>query len=415
MVTGRSRPTVGTVQPSSLIFLVIVAIWAAYLVQHWVRRREHVATARSVDRFSEAMRVLERRSPLPSSELSAPRPHSYAVKPASSRPAVTVKRAVAAQAEPRGARVTARVTDRHESRSPLAARSASGSTTGGSVSSRSVAARVHGFDGDQTNGALPNGGRPNGALPNGARPAGARHVAGRSIMGRLAAGRLGPGRLGADRPAAGRPSRSASAVLLRKVRGVSFLLTLAAIPVTVALSALHVLLWASVALSGLAFAVVVVWLRTSVMREQAARAATSRSWGPAGRASWSSAGPASPKAQARARARTAPAQTPVAEPTAASAHLAREVVAAGVFDVNAPLTTDEVAVAVDLQVSGEAGVPGGWSPVPVPPPTYTLKATASRPRPEPAEVTQTPVPIEVEDDDIERMAAEHHHRRVVGG
>ncbi|KNX38043.1 hypothetical protein [Luteipulveratus halotolerans] len=46
---------------SSLIFLVIVIIWAAYLLQHWVRRREHLATARSVDRFSEGMRVLERR------------------------------------------------------------------------------------------------------------------------------------------------------------------------------------------------------------------------------------------------------------------------------------------------------------------------------------------------------------------
>ncbi|MGZ8750932.1 MAG: hypothetical protein ACXWYP_08655 [Pseudonocardia sp.] len=48
-------------QPSSLIFVAVVAIWAAYLVQYWIRRREHMATARSVDRFSEAMRVLERR------------------------------------------------------------------------------------------------------------------------------------------------------------------------------------------------------------------------------------------------------------------------------------------------------------------------------------------------------------------
>jgi hypothetical protein len=58
------------VQPSSLIFLVIVAIWVAYLVQHWVRRREHLATARSVDKFSEAMRVLERRNPLPTTALA---------------------------------------------------------------------------------------------------------------------------------------------------------------------------------------------------------------------------------------------------------------------------------------------------------------------------------------------------------
>jgi hypothetical protein len=82
------------VQPSSLIFLVIIAIWAAYLLQHWVRRREHLATARSVDRFSDAMRVLERRNPLPASDLSAPQPRSYAISPArSSRSEVVVKHA----------------------------------------------------------------------------------------------------------------------------------------------------------------------------------------------------------------------------------------------------------------------------------------------------------------------------------
>jgi hypothetical protein len=81
------------VQPSSLIFLVLIAIWAAFLLQHWVRRREHLATARSVDRFSEAMRVLERRSPLPEYELSGPRPRSYNLSPARpSRPEVVVKR-----------------------------------------------------------------------------------------------------------------------------------------------------------------------------------------------------------------------------------------------------------------------------------------------------------------------------------
>ena len=81
-------------QPSSLIFLVLIAIWAAYLLQHWVRRREHLATARSVDRFSDAMRVLERRTPLPDVDLSAPSPRSYTVSPARpSRPEVVVKRA----------------------------------------------------------------------------------------------------------------------------------------------------------------------------------------------------------------------------------------------------------------------------------------------------------------------------------
>lgn len=81
-------------QPSSLIFLIIIAIWAAYLLQHWVGRREHLATARSVDRFSEAMRVLERRTPLPESDLSPPTPRSYSVSPARpSRAEVVVKRA----------------------------------------------------------------------------------------------------------------------------------------------------------------------------------------------------------------------------------------------------------------------------------------------------------------------------------
>ena len=81
-------------QPSSLVFLVIIAVWAAYFVQYWVRRREHLATARSVDQFSESMRVLERRSPLPSSNLSTPQPRSYAVTPARvARPQILVKHA----------------------------------------------------------------------------------------------------------------------------------------------------------------------------------------------------------------------------------------------------------------------------------------------------------------------------------
>ena len=80
------------VQPSGLIFLVIIAIWATYLLQHWVRRREHLATARSVDRFSDAMRVLERRVPLPDLDPPARRPRSYAVSPARpSRPEVVVR------------------------------------------------------------------------------------------------------------------------------------------------------------------------------------------------------------------------------------------------------------------------------------------------------------------------------------
>ncbi len=76
------------VQASSLIFLVIIAIWAAYFLQYWVRRREHLATARAVDRFSESMRLLELRSPaveaVPASVSPRPAPRSYVVSPARS-------------------------------------------------------------------------------------------------------------------------------------------------------------------------------------------------------------------------------------------------------------------------------------------------------------------------------------------
>ncbi|GAB3443151.1 hypothetical protein GCM10027517_21210 [Phycicoccus ginsengisoli] len=65
-----------SVQPgglSSLIFVVIIGVWAAYFIQYWVRRREHLATARSVDQFSESMRILERRDPQPASVPAADR------------------------------------------------------------------------------------------------------------------------------------------------------------------------------------------------------------------------------------------------------------------------------------------------------------------------------------------------------
>ncbi|AXH97264.1 hypothetical protein [Ornithinimicrobium avium] len=103
---------------SSLVFVVIVAVWAVYLVQHWVRRRDHLATARSVDRFSEAMRVLERRRELPAPEVDAA-PRSYAASPLRparpGRPEVVVKNgahgatAVAPSAAYRRTRATARV------------------------------------------------------------------------------------------------------------------------------------------------------------------------------------------------------------------------------------------------------------------------------------------------------------------
>ncbi|MFP5347375.1 MAG: hypothetical protein ACLGIA_10125 [Actinomycetes bacterium] len=47
---------------SGLIFAIVVALWLAYLIPDWIRRREHLSSSRTKDRFSEAMRVLARRS-----------------------------------------------------------------------------------------------------------------------------------------------------------------------------------------------------------------------------------------------------------------------------------------------------------------------------------------------------------------
>jgi hypothetical protein len=272
------------VQPSSLIFLVIVAIWVAYLVQHWVRRREQLATARSVDKFSEAMRVLERRNPLPTTALahSTSTDGTGTTRP-DSRPEVLVKHASVS--------------------SPLRAR------------------------------------RGEAALPP------AHPVPLIELM----------------------PHRSATEVVMRRVRGILFLAALVAVPLTFVLSVANVLTWLSVAIAGAAVVGSVVWLRVSVIQEQKARKAR--------------------RLQKRrleeARSRVAATARPnrVATGRAASAH------------------------------TPGVETPGGWKPVPVPPPTYTLKDPAYRP--EPAADPDQPVPIEVDDLDVEVVPA-GPRRRVVG-
>ena len=90
--------------PSSLIFVVIIAIWAAYLLGHWVRRRDQLATARSIDRFSDAMRVLERRAPVPAVRIAPSRAYVMApVRPLSFEPPVRTSVRVVAHSP--GARV----------------------------------------------------------------------------------------------------------------------------------------------------------------------------------------------------------------------------------------------------------------------------------------------------------------------
>ena len=76
--SGFGPPNLGIVSPSSLIFIAVIAIWATYLVVHVARHREQLATARSVDRFSGQMRVLQRRT-----AREATRPDSIRVSSAS--------------------------------------------------------------------------------------------------------------------------------------------------------------------------------------------------------------------------------------------------------------------------------------------------------------------------------------------
>jgi hypothetical protein len=277
------------VQLSSLIFLVIVAIWVAYLVQHWVRRREHLATARSVDKFSEAMRVLERRNPLPTTALAqGPRPSSTSAR--DSRPEVVVKHAGVS--------------------SPLHAR------------------------------------------PRGAAPLPPAHPV---PLVELA------------------PHRTPAQLVLRRARAIFFLASLAAVPVTLALSIASVLTWLSLGVAVVALVTSVVWLRVAAIREQQAR-----------------------KAQRVQKRRLEEARSRVA----ATARPTRTVPAAAATASRRDTRTSAVA----------QETPGGWKPVPVPPPTYTLKEPAYRP--DPAPDYDRPVPIEVEDDHIDLVPV--GSRRVVG-
>jgi hypothetical protein len=113
------------VDPSSLIFLAIIAMWAAYLLGHWVRRRDQLATARSIDRFSQSMRVLERRTPTRPVGAARPTARAYVVAPVR---APLVARSGAAGRRPLTDPRAAAVRDSH--RNPGVSGAASGSTSG---------------------------------------------------------------------------------------------------------------------------------------------------------------------------------------------------------------------------------------------------------------------------------------------
>jgi hypothetical protein len=50
---------------SGVIYAALLVGWGMYFVPRWVRRHEELSEARSVERFSRAMRILSRRTPTP--------------------------------------------------------------------------------------------------------------------------------------------------------------------------------------------------------------------------------------------------------------------------------------------------------------------------------------------------------------
>ena len=365
--------------PSSLIFLVLLGVWAAYFVQYWVRRRDHLATARSVEQFSKAMRVLERREALPRTDLSEPVPRSYAVHPArANRPQVLVKRAVAS--DPSGPlTVTARVDDLDE----------------GVGSARPAGS------------ARSEPSRPAASRPTASPPA---------ASGAVSAGPPAPGQRRAP-VAAVRPRMRPS----RRVRGLLVLASLVELLFIVPMVVLAMLpVWGLAPAVG-AVVATFAYLRSGVRSEQAmlrahrrrlADLARLRSTAPvttAARSATASAAPARTAASADAPAATASdavttADTEVlvtatatgaaaVEDGSAEAGAAALEVGAGepASSVEAPVVDPVPAAAVMVPILDEDDMPLTWDPVPVPRPTYTMKARAERPEVAPAAVTADPV------------------------
>ena len=360
------RPTVGHVPVSSLIFVVIVAIWAAYLVQHWARRREDAAASRSVEGFSEAMRVLEKRPSLPTTALSTPRPHSYAVKPAGTgRPTVDVKRAVPAGSSRRHSPLVARRADERVLATSLAAPDASSDLSHTDPDIAPYPAEVD---------RMPESARQSspGAERRPARPTGPAPV------------RVPPAQ--------------------RRLRAALLLVAVAWLPVSVVLTLTDVRMWISIPFAVLTVAAVLVWLRAEAQADRLrtrsdgegqARGRRRRrrhdgSYGSRDAAHHIPVLSSEDTQVIRSTATAAPSEVVAVareSQTVVAQHAAS--VEPGVFDVQAPITGEVPVAVADVEQPAE----GSWSPVPVPRPTYALKAKAEPRYTEsgiPADVFDTP-------------------------
>ena len=354
--------------PSSLIFLVLLGVWAAYFVQYWVRRRDHVATARSVEQFSEAMRVLERRDPLPRTDLSEPAPRSYAVHPArTARPQVLVKRAVASEPGPIG--VTERINDDSDAVAPVAASATRPSPPAAGPVPRPA---------------------PAGAPRRGVRPS--RRVRGLLLL-----------------------------VAVAELLVIAPLVATSLLPLWALAPALLAVGWAVLfARAGVRAEQAMV---RANRRRQAdlARRRTAAPVAPRGAGQRRSAAPA---ASARPAAASVAQSSEVAgaaevvessddvtltEPALVGADSA--VVLPVAAEAVVPAAPVEPADDVMVPIVDEDDIPLTWDPVPVPRPTYTMKAKAERAEVPPAAVTPDPAPVarESESDD-----SAYDQRRVAG-
>lgn len=370
--------------PSSLIFVAVVVIWAAYLVVHVSRRREHLATARTVDRFSSQMRVLQRRAV----RLDPPAPSSVRISSAGmTRPRPLVAQASADQLFLETDAVHATAQRR----------------------AASVRASVL-------------------ADPDDPREPGSDDY----FVDR-------PGDTGSKLRMPARRPGSRRARLTRTIALGLSLLLLAGTALATLLSALP---WWSLAAPVALLAGVLAWLRAAARalaaqrRREAAHVRRRRAREEeAERERARAARPSAPQMPV-AQEFVEPQVEPQVEPVEVAAPAAQEEpVLVGAVAATDGAATDvaghtaseepvrrstrrdplEVAALAHSNIDAERAADplfadDRWEPTPVPPPTYTMKAKASRPLPEPLEV---PVPIEVDDDDI-AWDETRHQPRVVG-
>ncbi len=357
--------------PGSLIFVVIVAVWAAYLVQHWVHRREDAAATRSVDSFSEAMRVLQKRPLFPSTSLSTPRPDSWDVVPGrTARPIVDVKRAL-----PVGA---------SRPLSPLVARRLGlGSAAGSQAPTLPTAPAALGESADSA-GRVTDG--PHLEEPMSQQPT-RSHRTVRSD----------------ERPAT---SSHGPSLARRRFRAGLLLASLLWVPTSIVLAAVGVLLWMSVPFAFLTVVAVLVYLRTEVAADRARAAGDSDHHAEEysheyadeyaddeDTDDWAQTGHATAE-----RELTSDDTQVIHAPSHRPAAPSRPRSAAAVFDVQAPVSRtprhDQAPAAPAEQAqSAPAHVAqpadGTWVPVPVPTPTYAMKAKA------PTRLTESGIPADV--------------------